>query len=79
MILSKSRKDKLREQLRYFQNLVRNSDYRTTVAERIAINNMCITICDVLCIESKTDAQYLNDLRGAPRTEYKFNKEEQNE
>lgn len=79
MILSKSRKDKLREQLRYFQNLVRELDGRTTVAERIAINNMCITICDVLCIESKTDAQYLNDLRGAPRTEYKFNKGEQHE
>ena len=79
MILSKSRKDKLREQLRYFQNLMRDSDCRITVAERIAIRNLQMTICDVLCIDAKTSGQYLKDLRGAPRTEYKFNKEEQHE
>lgn len=74
MFLSKTRKKELRDQLKYFGNLVREFDGRTTVAERIAINNLRMTICDLLCIEAKQNGQYMNDLRGTPRTEYSFNK-----
>lgn len=74
MFLSETRKKELRGQLKYFVNLVREFDGRTTVAERIAINNLCMTICDLLCIEAKQNGQYMNDLRGTPRTEYSFNK-----
>lgn len=74
MFLSESRKKELRSQLKYFGNLVREFDGRTTVAERIAINNLRMTICDLLCIEAKQNGQYMNDLRGTPRTEYSFNK-----
>lgn len=74
MFLSETRKKELRGQLKYFENLVREFDGRTTVAERIAINNLRMTICDLLGIEAKQNGQYMNDLRGTPRTEYSFNK-----
>lgn len=74
MFLSESQKKELRSQLKYFGNLVRKFDGRTTVAERIAINNLRMTICDLLCIEAKQDGQYMKDLGGTPRTEYSFNK-----
>lgn len=74
MFLSESQKKELRGQLKYFGNLARKFDGRTTVAERIAINNLRMTICDLLCIEAKQNGQYMNDLGGTPRTAYNFSK-----
>lgn len=70
--LSKSRINELREGLKFFENLTRNMDGRTTVAERVAINNYKLALCDLLCIDSRVSGCYMNDLRGANRTEYKF-------
>ncbi len=64
----------LQAQLKFFTNLTINFDGRTTVAERIAINNYKMAICDLMCINNQVDGCYMNDLRNAPRTEYKFNK-----
>jgi hypothetical protein len=72
--LSKTRMDDLRAQLKFFENLTRNMDGRTTIAERIAINNYKLAICDLMCINNQVDGCYMKDLRSAPRTEYKFNK-----
>ena len=71
--LSKTKAAELRAQLKYFENLTRNmASGRITPAEQVAINNLKMTICDLLCINAAADGCYMNDLRGAERTAYKF-------
>lgn len=53
--LSKTRMADLQAQLKFFTNLTINFDGRTTVAERIAINNYKMAICDLMCINNQVD------------------------
>ena len=69
--LSKTREQNLREQLKFFDNFTRGNE-NITQAERVAINNLKFTICDLLCMNHKANGCYLNDLRNMTRTEYKF-------
>ena len=73
-ILSQTRIKELKAQLKFFDNLIREFDGRTTTLERIAINNFRLTICDLLGICARQAGCYTNDIRAMPRTEYKFDK-----
>lgn len=68
--LSKTRAAELRAQLKFFENLTRNAPM--SEAERVAIGNYRMAICDLLCIDGGIDGCYMDDLRHAPRTAHKF-------
>lgn len=70
--LSKTREQDLRKQLKYFENFTRGNG-KITQAERVAINNLKFAICDLICMNYRTNGCYMDDLRNMTRTEYKFN------
>lgn len=73
-ILSKSRETQLRDTLHYLDRFTRENVGKITETERIAINNLKFTICDLLCVDNKVSGQYLNNLTDNPRTPVNFEK-----